>query len=1049
MRKSFSIAAIGLSVFAMVATTAGAVIASPASTGTCTAVDAPKAMNELPASDDCGDTASSGLHANALTANWTGVAPTTVINTGTPLSFDATNGDVLAITRVNGAATAELAIGGNFTSIRLAGGTVVAATNFAVVNEATGAVIFAGSPANSVTPADNYVRSLTSFNGVIYIGGDFDSFDGVARSHAAALDASFAVTAWNPTTATNPIRALAADGTNVYMGGDTGFVTATNPTTGAKVWAKAVTGGGVHALLATNGTLYAGGLFETYNGVTQHGLVEINTADGSLNTAFNANLRADTNDGSQYGAYNGEDPLALALGPNSAYILAGIGGHAPAGLSSNEAILLNATTGVPVWKYSTIGDGQAVGSVGDTTVVGYHNSGNNTTSGPYYSAQLENSTHGLTTYDPQITMSTGANADGGNGGVQAMYVDQNTDTIYLGGAFIWYAGSFQGGAYASLIAFSFTTPTATAPNAPKIGTATAGDTTASVNWTPPVNDGGSTITGYTVTSSPGGLTATTTGATSAIVTGLTNGTAYTFTVTATNGIGTGAASAASAPVTPVGAVAPGTPTGVGAIAGDGQASVTWTAPASTGGAAITGYTVTSSPGGLTATTTGATSAIVTGLTDGTAYTFTVTATNLVGTGSASSPSSPVTPVAETPPGAPTAVTATAGDGQATVSWTAPTSNGGAPILDYTVTPTPSTAGSPVDVGTTATQTTITGLTDGTTYTFTVAALNGVGPSVQSAPSNAVTPIAQSSGGGGGPVPSGTGPVRISGADRFGTADAALAAEYPTARSAGAVVLATANNYPDALIGTALAEAKNAPLLFVSGSLSADTQTDIVRVLPPGGTVYLLGGTEAIPASVGTALTALGFVVTRYSGADRYATALAVANGLGNPSTVFLATGENFPDALAAGPAAAKMHGVVLLTAGSAMPASVQAYLTAHAGTVYAVGAPAAAADPGATALRGADRCATAVAVATSVFGASPTTIAIASGVTFPDALSGGVYVAHFGGPMLLSDPHVLPASTSSYLTSVKATVTSTAVFGGTAALSAAVDAAIATALGTT
>ncbi len=147
------------------------------------------------------------------------------------------------------------------------------------------------------------------------------------------------------------------------------------------------------------------------------------------------------------------------------------------------------------------------------------------------------------------------------------------------------------------------------------------------------------------------------------------------------------------------------------------------------------------------------------------------------------------------------------------------------------------------------------------------------------------------------TPVGTPPVRIAGADRFGTADAALAAEFPTAGSAGAVVLATAANYPDALIGTALAAAKNAPLLFVSGSLSASTKADIVRVLPAGGTVYLLGGTAAIPDSVKTALTALGFTVTRYAGTDRYGTALAVAAGMGNPSTVFLATGTNFPDAL--------------------------------------------------------------------------------------------------------------------------------------------------------
>ncbi|MCF8458029.1 MAG: fibronectin type III domain-containing protein, partial [Bacteroidales bacterium] len=126
------------------------------------------------------------------------------------------------------------------------------------------------------------------------------------------------------------------------------------------------------------------------------------------------------------------------------------------------------------------------------------------------------------------------------------------------------------------------------------------------------------------------------------VTGLTNGTAYTFTVTATNAIGMGAASAASNSVTP--ATPPDAPTIGTVTAGNGQASVPFTAPASDGGSTITSYTATSSPGSITGTLNqaGSGTITVTGLSNGTAYIFTVTATNAIGTGAASAVSNSVT-----------------------------------------------------------------------------------------------------------------------------------------------------------------------------------------------------------------------------------------------------------------------------------------------------------------------------------------------------------------------------------------------------------------------
>ncbi len=263
-----------------------------------------------------------------------------------------------------------------------------------------------------------------------------------------------------------------------------------------------------------------------------------------------------------------------------------------------------------------------------------------------------------------------------------------------------------------------------------------------VSWGLPISDGGATITSYTVTAladeAAAGTTKVSATTTNFMFSGLKSGTRYIFKVAATNSAGTGKTASSDAVKV---IMLPGAPTSVQARAGEDDAMVTWTAPADTGGSPITTYRITPYASGVEerwVTSNGTTTAArVHGLTPNTPYTFEVVAMNIAGQGP-SGVSAAVTP--GTGPAQPD-VTAEAGDGQATVSWTAP-DNRGSPITGYTVTPaSPAGPGTPLPtLPPTATTATVPGLTNGTKYKFRVVASNSAGDSAPGI-SNEVTPKA--------------------------------------------------------------------------------------------------------------------------------------------------------------------------------------------------------------------------------------------------------------------------------------------------------------------
>ena len=281
------------------------------------------------------------------------------------------------------------------------------------------------------------------------------------------------------------------------------------------------------------------------------------------------------------------------------------------------------------------------------------------------------------------------------------------------------------------------------------------------------------------------------------------------------------------------------------------------------------------------------------------------------------------------------------------------------------------------------------------------------------------------------------PVRLFGPERIATA-IELSREAWADGVATGVVLARHDNYPDALAGAPLAFSVGGPLLLTTpDGLWPDTAWEIVRVLPQGAPVILLGGVAALSEDVAWDLTDMGYDVYRADGASRYDTSVMVARAAYDPpQAIFVADGNDFPAALIAGAAAGSISSVVVLTNGTQLPGVVADYLDSYPTTTWvAVGWAASLALPGADVhIVGTDIYDDSRLLAEHVWDGGTDEVAVASGEDFPDGLAGAAHAAYYDIPLLLSPWEGVTDSVYSYLQS-QAPLSYAMMYGGPAALS--------------
>ena len=261
------------------------------------------------------------------------------------------------------------------------------------------------------------------------------------------------------------------------------------------------------------------------------------------------------------------------------------------------------------------------------------------------------------------------------------------------------------------------------------------------------------------------------------------------------------------------------------------------------------------------------------------------------------------------------------------------------------------------------------------------------------------------------------PDRVAGYSRYETAlkSADTFKELKGIDQFDAVVIAAGGAFPDALAGSTLAAAKNAPILLAGGSMNDDTNATLDYVkknVKAGGEVYILGGTAAVSEEAEQQLKTDGYQVTRIAGTNRYETNLKLLENLDTPegTDIIIASGSNYPDSIAvSGVAGAKGMPIILTnkTLNDEAIAKIKEIKPEH---IYLIGGTSAVPEAVESQLQGLgqiqriagmNRYATSLEIAKAFGLQNAESAVIAYGNNFPDGLTGSVIAAELNAPIIL------------------------------------------------